>query len=170
MVKIVNTLSIFAYIPMPSSSSDADFLQQWQYALAPYNLGHKLKLASQLMYRDFLERLEPYGLTPFHYLVLCCLWEEDGLSTTGIADKLKQLGATLTGVVDRMEERQLVVRERNLSDRRVVQIWLTEEGKRLMKVLPPIGASVIEKATKDISKDEQDMAIKILDRIVQNLA
>lgn len=155
---------------MPSSSSDADFLQQWQYALAPYNLGHKLKLASQLMYRDFLERLEPYGLTPFHYLVLCCLWEEDGLSTTSIAEKLKQLGATLTGVVDRMEERQLVVRERNLSDRRVVQIWLTEEGKRLMKVLPPIGASVIEKATKDISKDEQDMAIKILDRIVQNLA
>ncbi|QYO68874.1 ABC transporter permease DevC [Leptolyngbya sp. 7M] len=57
------------------------------------------------MYRDFLERLEPYGLTPFHYLVLCCLWEEDGLSTSGIADKLKQLGATLTGVVDRSRER-----------------------------------------------------------------
>ncbi|AFY74158.1 transcriptional regulator [Synechococcus sp. PCC 7502] len=155
---------------MPSSSSDADFLQQWQYALAPYNLGHKLKLASQLMYRDFLEQLEPYGLTPFHYLVLCCLWEEDGLSTTGIADKLKQLGATLTGVVDRMEERQLVVRERNLSDRRVVQIWLTEEGKQLMKVLPPIGASIIAKATKDISKDEQDIVLKTLDRIVENLS
>ncbi len=169
MVKIVNTLSIFAYIPMPSSSSDADFLQQWQYALAPYNLGHKLKLASQLMYRDFLERLEPYGLTPFHYLVLCCLWEEDGLSTTGIADKLKQLGATLTGVVDRMEERQLVARERNLSDRRVVQIWLTEEGKKLMKVLPPIGAVTIEKATQDISIAEQEMVTKILDRIIQNL-
>ncbi len=155
---------------MSTSSSDSDFLQQWQYALAPYNLGHKLKFASQLMYRDFLERLEPYGLTPFHYFVLCCLWEEDGLSTTGIADKLKQLGATLTGVVDRMEERQLVIRERNLSDRRVVQIWLTEEGKQLMKVLPPIGAATIEKATKDISKIEQDMILKILDRIAQNLA
>ncbi|NEQ27518.1 MAG: MarR family transcriptional regulator, partial [Microcoleus sp. SIO2G3] len=93
---------------MPDPSGDTAFLEQWRYALAPYNLGHQLKLASQLMYRDFLDRLEPYGLTPFHYLVLCCLWEEDGLSTTGIADKLKQLGATLTGVVDRMEERNLV--------------------------------------------------------------
>ncbi|TBR58385.1 MarR family transcriptional regulator [Mastigocladus laminosus UU774] len=154
---------------MPSSSSNSDFLQQWRYALAPYNLGYKLKLASQLMYRDFLERLEPYGLTPFHYLVLCCLWEEDGLSTTGIADKLKQLGATLTGVVDRMEDRKLVQRERDRDDRRIVRIWLTDEGKRLMKVLPSIGAQTIDKATTNIPEADQEAVLKILDQIVQNL-
>ncbi|HAZ44503.1 MAG TPA: MarR family transcriptional regulator [Cyanobacteria bacterium UBA11369] len=153
---------------MPSSSSNADFLQQWRYALAPYNLGYKLKLASQLMYRDFLERLEPYGLTPFHYLVLCCLWEEDGLSTSGIADKLKQLGATLTGVVDRMEDRNLVYRERDRDDRRIVRIWLTEEGKRLMHVLPAIGAQTINKATDNVPEAEQEAVLKLLDRIVQN--
>lgn len=118
-----------------SSSSDRDslkFVKQWKHSLAPYNLGYKLKLASQLMYRNFLEQLEPHGLTPFHYLVLCCLWEEDGLSTSGIADKLKQLGATLTGVVDRMEKRELVYRQRDKRDRRIVRIWLTDEGKRLL--------------------------------------
>lgn len=154
---------------MPSSSPNADFIEQWKYALAPYNLGHKLKLASQLMYRDFLERLEPYGLTPFHYLVLCCLWEEDGLTTTGIADKLKQLGATLTGVVDRMEERQLVYRERQADDRRVVRIWLTEEGKQLMKVLPPIGAETIRKATAHTLEAEQAVVLRFLDQIAENL-
>ncbi len=153
---------------MPSSPSNADFLQQWRYALAPYNLGYKFKLVSQLMYRDFLERLEPYGLTPFHYLVLCCLWEEDGLSTTGIADKLKQLGATLTGVVDRMEDRKLVYRERNQCDRRVVRVWLTDEGKQLMKVLPLLGAETIEKATRNMSEADQDKVIELLDRIVDN--
>jgi MarR family transcriptional regulator, organic hydroperoxide resistance regulator len=81
---------------MPNSSSNADFLKQWQYTLAPYSLGYKLKLSSQLMYRSFLDLLEPYGLTPFHFVVLCCLWEEDGMTTTGIADKLKQFsGSTL---------------------------------------------------------------------------
>jgi len=127
---------------MPEPPSNAEFLTQWRYALAPYNLGYKVKLTSQLMYRAFQERLEPYGLTPFHYLVLCCLWEEDGLSTSGIADKLKQLGATLTGVVDRMESRNLVYRERDPSDRRIVRIWLTDEGKQLMQVLPPLGAGL----------------------------
>jgi DNA-binding MarR family transcriptional regulator len=154
---------------MPSSSSNADFLQQWQHALAPYDLGYKLKLASQLMYRDFLERLEPYGLTPFHYLVLCCLWDEDGLSTTGIADKLKQLGATLTGVVDRMEARNLVYRERDSSDRRIVRVWLTDEGKQLMKLLPPLGAETIQRATNNISKAEQESVLQLLEQIVENL-
>lgn len=154
---------------MSNSSPKAEFLQQWQHALAPYNLGYKVKLVSQLMYRDFLERLEPYGLTPFHYLVLCCLWEEDGLSTSGIADKLKQLGATLTGVVDRMEDRNLVYRERDPDDRRIVRIWLTEEGKQLMHVLPAIGAQTIERATDNIPKAQQEAVLEILDQIVCNL-
>lgn len=155
---------------MSSSSSNADFLQQWRYVLAPYNLGYKVKLLSQLMYRDFLERLEPYGLTPFHYLVLCCLWEEDGLSTSGIALKLKQLGATLTGVVDRMEDRNLVYRKRDLNDRRVVRIWLTDEGKKLMKVLPPLGEQTIISATKGFSTAEHEQILQFLDRLIANFA
>ncbi len=154
---------------MSDSLPKTDFLQQWHHALAPYNLGYKVKLVSQLMYRDFLERLEPYGLTPFHYLVLCCLWEEDGLSTSGIADKLKQLGATLTGVVDRMEDRNLVYRERDADDRRIIRIWLTEDGKQLIHVLPRLGAETIAKATDGISKVQQDIVLEILDQIVANL-
>lgn len=155
---------------MSSPSSKAEFFKQWRHALAPYNLGYKLKLASQLMYRDFLERLEPHGLTPFHYLVLCCLWEEDGLSTSGIAKKLKQLGATLTGVVDRMEERNLVYRERDPGDRRIVRIWLTPEGKRLKDILPPLGAETINKAVEGVSEAEQELVSKVLEQIVLNFS
>ena len=153
-----------------STSPNREFIEQWKHSLAPYNLGYKLKLASQLMYRDFLERLEPYSLTPFHYLVLCCLWEEDGLSTSGIADRLKQLGATLTGVVDRMEQRNLVYRQRDEQDRRIVRIWLTEEGKKLMSVLPPLGEKTIILATEDISEAEQKAVLQLLDRIISNLS
>lgn len=154
---------------MSSLSSNADLLRQWRYALAPYTLGYKIKLVSQLMYRDFLERLEPYGLTPFHYVVLCCLWEEDGLSTSGIADKLKQLGATLTGVVDRMEERNLVYRERDPDDRRIVRIWLTDQGKQLMNVLPAVSVETSKKATEGISEEEQKAVLKLLDQIFHNM-
>ena len=155
---------------MSTSLTKLEFLKKWRHALAPYNLGHKLKLASQLMYRDFLERLEPYGLTPFHYLVLCCLWEENGLSTSGIAERLGQLGATLTGVVDRMEERKLVYRERDPEDRRTVRIWLTSEGERLKEVLPPVGEQTVNQALKVNSKAELELVSKVLVRIASNLA
>jgi MarR family transcriptional regulator, organic hydroperoxide resistance regulator len=149
--------------------SNANFIERWRAALAPYSLGYKVKLLSQLMYRDFLGRLEPYGLTPFHYVVLCCLWEEDGLSSSDIADKLNQLGATLTGVVDRMEERNLVYRERDSDDRRVVRIWLADEGKQLMNVLPAASAESIDKATEGLSRMEQETILKLLERISHNL-
>lgn len=155
---------------MSTPLTKLEFLEKWRHTLAPYNVGHKLKLASQLMYRDFLERLEPYGLTPFHYLVLCCLWEEDGLSTSGIAEKLGQLGATLTGVVDRMEDRKLVYRERDPEDRRTVRIWLTPNGEKLKEVLPQIGEQTVDKALNKISKAEQELVSKVLDRIAANLA
>jgi DNA-binding MarR family transcriptional regulator len=155
---------------MSTSLTKLEFVKKWRHALAPYNLGYKLKLASQLMYRDFLERLQPYGLTPFHYLVLCCLWEEDGLSTSGIAEKLGQLGATLTGVVDRMEDRKLVYRERDPEDRRMVRIWLTPEGEKLKDALPQIGEQTIDKALKGISKAERELVSKLLDQIVSNVS
>jgi DNA-binding MarR family transcriptional regulator len=97
------------------------------------------------------------------------LWEEDGLSTTGIADKLKQLGATLTGVVDRMEDRSLVYRERDPGDRRIIRIWLTDEGRQLMNVLPAIGAQTIDEATLGIPKAQQEAFVRLLDQIIANL-
>jgi len=155
---------------MSTPATKLEFVKKWRHALAPYNIGYKLKLASQLMYRDFLERLEPYKLTPFHYLVLCCLWEEDGLTTSGIAEKLGQLGATLTGVVDRMEERKLVYRERDPADRRVVRIWLTSDGEELKKVLPAVGEQTIQRALEGFSKEEQELVSVLLDRIVTNVS
>lgn len=155
---------------MSTSSTKLEFLNKWRHALAPYNVGHKLKLASQLMYRDFLGRLEPYKLTPFHYLVLCCLWEEDGLSTSGIAEKLGQLGATLTGVVDRMEDRHLIYRERDPQDRRTVRIWLTPDGEKLKALLPQVGEQTVNKALEGISPEERELVAKVLDRIAANLS
>jgi DNA-binding MarR family transcriptional regulator len=155
---------------MSTLSTENEFLKQWRHALAPYDIGYKFKLVAQLMYRDFFEQLEPYGLTPFHYLVLCCLWEKDGLSTSGIAEKLGQLGATLTGVVDRMEDRKLVYRERDREDRRMVRIWLTPEGEQLKYILPPIAEQTINKAMQGVSQREQALISEVLGQIVLNFS
>jgi DNA-binding MarR family transcriptional regulator len=155
---------------MNSQSENDEFLKHWRHALAPHDLGYQLKLVSQLTYREFQGRLEPFGITPFHYLVLCCLWQEEGLATSGIAEKIQQLGATLTGVLDRMEERGMVRRERDPQDRRIWRVWLTEEGKSLREVLPPIAAETLEKSLAGVSARDRERLSKILARIVVNLS
>ncbi|MEP6515601.1 MarR family transcriptional regulator [Microcoleus vaginatus] len=60
--------------------------------------------------------------------MLCCLWQEDGLPTSSIGDKLQQVSRTPTGAIERMEETGLVRRERDTRDRRIWGIWLTDSG------------------------------------------
>ncbi|MEM7726756.1 MAG: MarR family transcriptional regulator [Cyanobacteria bacterium P01_A01_bin.45] len=145
-------------------------LESWQRIRAPYSISYRIKLLSQLLARRFTERLEPYGLTPFHWIVMCCLWEEDGLPTSSIGDKLKQVGATLTGVLDRMEERGLIRRERDGRDRRVWRIWLTESGKELETALPPIAVELREEAMQGISYSEREIFSQLLNRAIANIS
>lgn len=156
--------------PMPTTSTNRQRLVRWNEFRAPYSVGYRMKLLSQLTTRKFQERLEPFGLTPFHWVVLCCLWEEDGLATCSIGEKLQQVGGTITGVLDRMEERGLIRRERDSHDRRIWRIWLTEAGKELEDVLPSIAAELLEQAMKGIPDSERERFSQLLDQAIANLS
>ena len=142
----------------------------WDEVLAPYSLGYRIKLLSQLTSRAFQEQLEPLGLTPFHWLVLCCLWEEDGLPTCTLGERLQQVGGTITGVLDRMEERGLIRRERDRNDRRVWRSWLTEAGQELKDVLPPIALAIHDRELAGISPHEREKLSQLVDRAIANLS
>lgn len=157
--------------PLPADSNlNSVFVDRWRQVLAPYGLGYRIKLLSQLMGRKFQERLEPFGLTPFHWVVLCCLWEEDGLPTSSIGEKLQQVGGTLTGVLDRMEDRGLIRRERDRQDRRVWRIWLTDEGNQLKQVLPPIAQEIRESWLEGISEADCQIFSDLVDRSIANFS
>jgi DNA-binding MarR family transcriptional regulator len=155
---------------MVLGSKCSHLLESWQQILAPHSVGYRIKLLSQLLSRKFNDRLEPFGLTQFHWLVLCCLWQTDGLPTSSIGDQLQQVGGTLTGVLDRMEERGLIRRERDAEDRRVWRIWLTDAGKELELTLPPVALEVREAAWEGISVEERELFSQILNRAIANLS
>ncbi|MGG6242073.1 MarR family winged helix-turn-helix transcriptional regulator [Nodosilinea sp. AN01ver1] len=153
-------------MPLPLTST----LAPWQEVRAPHGLGYRIRLMAQLMSRLFQEKLDPYGLTPFHWVVLCCLWQQDGQATSQIGEKLSQVGGTMTGVIDRMEERGLVRRERDGRDRRIWRIWLTDMGRQLEATLPPLALEVREAAFAGITEAEQKLISDAVDRAIANLA
>lgn len=155
---------------MPATTVNYRPLGQWDDVLAPYSLGYRIKLLSQVIGRKFQERLEPFGLTAFHWVVLCCLWKEDGLATSSIGERLQQVGGTLTGVLDRMEERGLVRRERDTRDRRIWRIWLTDAGKQLEEVLPPIAVEIREEAMAGMAVPDRELFSTLIDRAIANLS
>ncbi len=103
--------------------------------------------------------------------MLCCLWQEDGLPTSSIGDKLQEVGGTLTGAIDRMEERGLVRRERDTRDRRRIwRIWLTDSGTKLQDVLPPLVAEIRDRAVEGFSEADRELFSQLIDRASVNLS
>ncbi|WP_445301645.1 MarR family winged helix-turn-helix transcriptional regulator [Microcoleus sp. MON1_C1] len=98
------------------------------------------------------------------------MWPEDGLPTSSIGDKLQQVGGTLTGAIDRMEERGLVRRERDTRDGRIWRIWLTHSGRELQDVLPPLVAEIRDRAVEGISEGDRELFCPLIDGASVNLS
>ena len=74
---------------------------------------------------------EQHGLTGPQFVVMKMLEPVGRLSLSQLSDKIQARNSTVTGIIDRMERENLVVRRRSEEDRRVVHIELTAKGKRL---------------------------------------
>ena len=77
-------------------------------------------------------------LTPPQYAVLNMLWEQDGRPFKEFADALVCTRATITGIIDTLERKGLVVRKPNPEDRRSLLATLTEAGSALHQNTPSL--------------------------------
>jgi DNA-binding MarR family transcriptional regulator len=90
-----------------------------------------LYTASREIIRQYRPFLEPLGLTYTQYIAMLALWEEDGVTITGLGDRLLLDSGTLTPLLKKLENQGLVLRQRDSEDERMVRIHLTGEGKAL---------------------------------------
>ena len=101
---------------------------------------YSTSLAMSKLYRKLLRKL---GLTYSQYLVMMVLWERDGLTVTEVGERLFLDSATLTPLLKRMEQADLLTRARAASDERQVIITLTPAGDALRHVAATLPAEII---------------------------
>ncbi|MGV7211454.1 MarR family winged helix-turn-helix transcriptional regulator [Oxalobacteraceae bacterium A2-2] len=86
---------------------------------------YSTSLAMSKLYRKLLRQL---GLTYSQYLVMMVLWEKDQLTVSEVGERLFLDSATLTPLLKRMEQAELLTRARARGDERQVIISLTPKG------------------------------------------
>ncbi|QIB67983.1 MarR family transcriptional regulator [Aminipila butyrica] len=114
----------------------------------------RLKLENQLCFplyacaRKVVNRYTPYlkplGITYTQYLVFLVLWEQDGLTVGELGQKLYLDNGTLTPLLKKMEAAGHITRTRSKEDERVVQVFLTPEGRNLREEAKDIPAKMQE--------------------------
>jgi len=87
--------------------------------------------ASRLITRRYQPYLDKLGITYPQYLVMMILWEEDHVPVNDIAKKLILNTNTITPLLKRMEQLELLLRKRSKEDERKVLVQLTEKGRHL---------------------------------------
>lgn len=100
--------------------------------------------ATHTMQRVYQPLLGPLGLTYPQYLVLTCLWDQDGRTVGELGSSLALESNTLTPLLKRMEAQGLLTRARRPTDERQVEISLTEKGRALQSEADSIARCIFE--------------------------
>jgi MarR family transcriptional regulator, 2-MHQ and catechol-resistance regulon repressor len=95
------------------------------------------------------------GLTVSQLGVLETLLHLGPMPQTRLCGKLLMSGSNLTTVIDNLERRALVRRERDAADRRVQNVHLTPAGRALIEEVFPQHAARIAETIGGLSRDEQ---------------
>jgi DNA-binding MarR family transcriptional regulator len=88
---------------------------------------------SRVLTAHYKPLLDGIDLTYPQYLVMLLLWEHQELSVKEIGEKLLLDSGTLTPLLKKLENKQLISRKRSTADERVVMIRLTKNGATLKK-------------------------------------
>jgi MarR family transcriptional regulator, organic hydroperoxide resistance regulator len=91
------------------------------------------------------------------------------LSLSELSERIRAQNSTVTGIIDRMEREDLVVRARSTEDRRVVHIQLTEKGARIAREIAVEPMEVFRSALESLSAGEMRDLLRILTKIAQRV-
>lgn len=122
--------------------------------------------------RRIQEIVEPFGVTLQQYNVLRILRGagEEGLPTLAIAHRMLEQTPGITRLIDRLEAKGWVARQRQQGDRRLVICRITTSGLEILARLDEPVANADEMLTDILSESECQALIALLDRIRSGLA
>jgi DNA-binding MarR family transcriptional regulator len=132
-------------------------------------IGRLLREASTAFNRVFRMRLAPLGVTYGQFEYLQSLWEKDGLTQTELTRRVGVEIAASTAILDSLEARKFIRRERNPTDRRKLHVYLTPAGAALKAALVPCAVATNLTARRGITNAEILAMYDIVARIRANM-
>ncbi|MDJ0817947.1 MAG: MarR family winged helix-turn-helix transcriptional regulator [Desulfobacterales bacterium] len=107
-----------------------------------------------------------YGLTGPQLIVLQELSKNDEITPGSLAKAISLSQATVTGILDRLEKRDLIKRRRSKTDRRRVWVSTTAQADHMLNTGPPIMQVSFIEAFKRLQDWEQTMILSSLQHLV----
>jgi len=137
-----------------------------QAAQEPYlQLVRELVFAYQSFTRSGETYIRKLGLTPPQFDVIATLGNTKGFNFKVLGEKTLITKGTLTGVVDRLEEKGLVQRQMDQYDRRMFQVVLTQQGKEVFEKVFPAQILHFKERFQALTSEEHEAILTALQKL-----
>jgi len=128
----------------------------------------QVKLVVTSLLRRVDRHMQPLELTGMQWEPVLMLWLKRADTVAGLARVINVGFASMSRMLDRLEEKDLLRRERSESDRRVVNLHLTAKGKKVANKIWPIVVEGMHVHLDGFRKEELAQLNDLLGRMLVN--
>ncbi len=133
------------------------------------SVGYLIHEVARLMKRRFEDEARLHGVTLPQWRALAEIHRSEAISQVALAGCIDTDPMTLSGILDRLEKRGLIVRFADPNDSRAKLARLTEAGQDLVTTARSLGRELYENALMGVPPAERDALAEALRRIRDNL-
>jgi DNA-binding MarR family transcriptional regulator len=130
---------------------------------------YNIKFAWHAISRMYNEKAENYGGTSSIGFVLLNIDSEKGTPSTQIGPKLGMEATSLSRMLKTLEEKKLIYRVPQENDKRVVKIFLTEEGKKKKAIAKKVVKDFNLKVFEKVSPEKLKIFYEVIDAIIKTV-
>jgi len=116
------------------------------------------------------ERGKPYVVTPPQWGALSLLLVQDGMTIGTMSQKRGVDAPAATGIITRLEQSGLVERRHDREDRRVVKVYLTDEGRDISHTLASSVEHFDQIMKRGFSESDLDRLLTHLQQLIVNVS
>jgi DNA-binding MarR family transcriptional regulator len=110
--------------------------------------------------------IKQFGLTGPQLIILKEISQSDEITASDLSRAISLSQATVTGILDRLEKKDLISRRRSVLDRRRSLVEITPAGELLLETAPPLMQESFVHQFSEIEIWEQHMILSSLNRLV----
>lgn len=144
-----------------SESIDFGPLENW--------VGFHLRLAQTASFQGFVREARSVDLSPGRFATLMLIGRNPGISQTVLAAANGRDKSTLTPILEDLERRGLVVREKLKTDRRSYQLNLTDAGRKMLDQLTVCAKRHDDNLDRIIGPKDRAKFLRILQKIAAEI-
>ena len=133
-------------------------------------IGHHVGLTHKMLMEDFVNYMKHNGIriTPQQFTTLARLNRDDGITQKELANYLNKDYGSITRSLDGLEKRDWVRREDSSEDRRTKLVFITEQGKKIFKIVLPLQIERNEQILNGVSEKDFEQLVTILSKVRDN--